>query len=117
MLAAGCRLKEALLGNALPAPVTDPYPVKSVSQAFWLCYGSLTGSPLGGTCRTPAAVALLGRMEAALQLLAQLLGGVRLQGGTVLPMLRVACHALTTQGTDLLQLSAIGDSHSVVLVL
>ena len=58
--------------------------------------------------RTPAAASLLGRMEAALQLLADLLGSIRVQPNLVLPMLRVACQTLTTHGTDLLQLSAVG---------
>ncbi|KAK9795206.1 hypothetical protein WJX73_010305 [Symbiochloris irregularis] len=57
---------------------------------------------------TPASDALLSRMEAALHLLAVLVGNVRMQPNLLLPMLRVACHALTTRaGTELLQLSAI----------
>lgn len=59
-------------------------------------------------CSTPAAASLLGRMQAALQMLAQLLGCVRLQGNSLLPMLRVACQTLTVQGLEVLQLAAVG---------
>lgn len=63
----------------------------------------------------PAAEALLGRLEAALHLLAVLVGSVKMQASLLLPMLRVACHALTTRGTELLQLSSIGAHISAIL--
>lgn len=64
-------------------------------------------------CRVLARVpstsrAIQSRLEVILQLIAQLMPVVQLQQSTLLPLLRVACQALTVQGLDLLQIKAAG---------